>query len=256
MALAAIVLAAGKGVRMGSPLPKVVHPVAGRPMLAYVLDAVSGLSPTQTVLVVGVGRERVEAAARGHDVTIAVQDAPRGTGDAARAGLAQLGEAEEVLVMPGDTPRITTAVLADLVAARREGEFEVAMLTFEPPDAGSYGRVLRDASGGVRAVVEARDATPEALAVKEVNAGVYVFSRAALEDVLPRLRDDNAQGEIYLTDALGLLSRVAGVKAADPGIAVGINTPAQLEETTRRIETLQAGEGATIRGGPDGGQAT
>ncbi len=224
---------------MHSPLPKVVHPVCGRAMIAHVLEAVKGLSPGKTVLVVGVGREAVEEAAGDFETLTAVQDSPRGTGDAARAGLAALGEASgDVLVLPGDTPLLTAEVLRALTETHARQGHDATVLTFTPPDPGSYGRVIRNEDGSVSRIVEARDAGEPERSVREVNSGIYCFRSEALFEALPRIGAGNAASEYYLTEVVELMERgsVGAVAASDPAAVLGINTPEQLAEASRLME--------------------
>lgn len=228
----AIVLAAGLGKRMRSALPKVLHPVAGRPMLGRVLAALAAAGVRRAVVVVGNGADAVRAAAeRGElsataiDVVFADQPAPRGTGDAARCGLAAVPVGTgRVLVVPGDTPLLAAEDLARLLTADAAAG---ALLTTNLADPSGYGRVVRDAAGSVRAIVEERDASPGERAVQEINAGVYAFRRDLLEGALARCRADNAQGELYLTDVVGILhddgQPVVAVPVADAATVMGVN---------------------------------
>jgi bifunctional UDP-N-acetylglucosamine pyrophosphorylase/glucosamine-1-phosphate N-acetyltransferase len=171
---------------------------------------------------------------------VAIQERPLGTGDAVRSARAALeGRAGDLLVLSGDTPRLTAALLRELVRTHRSEGAAATVLTFEPPDPRAYGRVLRDADGHVRAIVEAGDATEEELAVREVNSSIYVFRSELLWGVLDRLEPVNVQGELYLTDAVRLLvgdSRtVAAHVAADPAEAEGVNTRAELAEAAAAL---------------------
>jgi bifunctional UDP-N-acetylglucosamine pyrophosphorylase/glucosamine-1-phosphate N-acetyltransferase len=235
LALAAIILAAGKGVRMHSSLPKVVHPVCGRPMVLHVIEAVKGIDAETIVVVVGSGRERVESCVRDAGVEIAVQEEPRGTADAVSAGLHALdGKEGSVLVVPGDTPLVTTKALRRLVEARERGGWAGAVLTFVPPSAGRYGRVVRGEGDRVARIVEAKDATAEERALGEVNSGMYCFRIDALRESLPRVGAENAAGEFYLTDVVESLAPqgMGAVEAEDPRELLGINTPQELAEAS------------------------
>jgi bifunctional UDP-N-acetylglucosamine pyrophosphorylase / glucosamine-1-phosphate N-acetyltransferase len=224
MRIGAVVLAAGQGTRMRSALPKVVHPVAGRPMVAWVLDALAGAGAERTVVVVGHGAEAVREVLPA-DVRVAVQERQLGTGDAARVGLEALGPGcDTVVVACGDTPLLPAALVGRLLAEHGAGDRAATMLTAVVDDAGAYGRVVRGGDGLVERVVEARDATAEVLAIGEYNAGLYVFQRADLEQALEGLGADNAQGELYLTDALARLGGpVAALAADDPEATAGVN---------------------------------
>ncbi len=224
MSIGAVVLAAGQGTRMRSSLPKVAHTLAGRPMVRWVLDALEGAGVERTVVVVGHGAEVVRDALP-QGVEIAVQEEQLGTGHAAQVGLASLDPAcDTVVVACGDTPLLPVELVGRLVSEHAAEPRAATMLTAVVDDAGSYGRVVRDGDRRVARVVEARDASPDELAIGEYNAGLYVFDRAALEDVLARLDSSNAQGEIYLTDALERLEGpVAALVADDPEAAAGVN---------------------------------
>ena len=226
-------MAAGLGTRMRSRRPKHLHPVLGRRLVDWVVDAAARLSPEPLVVVTSPeSREELEAGL-GRDVVVAVQEEPRGTGDAVAAAKPALaGFAGDVLVLAGDAPLLTTAVLEGLVGEHRRAGAAATVLSFESDDPRSYGRVLRDASGRLHAIVEAGDATPEELAVTELNSSIYVFAAEALWSALARLDPANAQGELYLTDAVRHLvddGRLGAVyRAEDPSAGEGVNTRADL----------------------------
>jgi bifunctional UDP-N-acetylglucosamine pyrophosphorylase/glucosamine-1-phosphate N-acetyltransferase len=257
MSLSVVVLAAGEGKRFRSALPKPLHPLAGRPLLWHVLAATAPLKSDRTVVVVGVGAEQVTAAAERFDVgplEFVVQPEPRGTGDALATALPLLQRrpASQVLVLYGDTPLVTTALLERLLERHRSAQAAVTLLTCRPDDPSGYGRVLRDADGAVTGVVEHRDATPEQLAVREVNAGFYVFERRVL-DGLAELGGDNDQGERYLPDLMPVVRRDGGQVVAVPGPveeAGGVNDRAELAAAAaalrrRLLERLMAA-GVTV----------
>jgi bifunctional UDP-N-acetylglucosamine pyrophosphorylase/glucosamine-1-phosphate N-acetyltransferase len=230
MKLGAVVMAGGLGTRMRSELPKHLHPLLGRRMVDWVLEAARELGADPLVVVAG-----PSTAAAFDGVEVAVQEEPLGTGDAVRRARSALeGRAEDVLVLSGDTPLLTPTLLRSLLAAhRREGAL-ATVLSFEPDDPRRYGRVLRDGDGGLAAIVEAGDATPEQLEVREVNSSIYVFRSERLWQVLDRLTPHNAQGELYLTDSVALLvaggGRVAVHKGGDPVETEGVNTRAELAD--------------------------
>ena len=255
MSLSVVILAAGEGKRFRSALPKPLHPLAGRPLLWHVLAATAPLKSDRTVVVVGVGAEEVTAAAERFDVgplEFAVQPEPRGTGDALATALPLLPRGGQVLVLYGDTPLVTTALLERLLETHRSAQAAVTLLTCRPQDPSGYGRVLRDAGGAVTGVVEQRDATPEQLAVGEVNAGFYVFERGVL-DGLAELGRDNDQGECYLPDLVPLVRRDGGEVVAVPGPeeeSGGVNDRAELAAAAavlrrRLLERLMAA-GVTV----------
>jgi bifunctional UDP-N-acetylglucosamine pyrophosphorylase/glucosamine-1-phosphate N-acetyltransferase len=237
-----VVLAAGAGTRMRSARPKVLHRVAGRTMLDAVLDAAAALRPSRVVVVLGAGRAEVAAVLSGRAVETVVQEPQNGTGDAVRTALPALGSGGgPVLVLSGDVPLIRPETLAALVARRARGNLACAFLSFTPPDAGDFGRVVRDRAGRVRGIVEAKAATPRQLRIGEVNAGVYCFDASALAAVIAKLSPNRTSGEVYLTDAVGALVRarrgVDAVRAEDWREAWGVNTRRDLaaaEEIERR----------------------
>jgi len=213
MPVAVIVLAAGQSTRMNSDLPKVLHPVAAAPLLAHVLAAARGLDPDRTVVVVGHGGEAVAAAARAIDPEVAIveQAEPRGTGHAVLAAAPALDGFEgDALVLYGDTPLVRTGTLQAMLAARAEGA-AVVVLGFETEAPGGYGRLIVD-EAGLAAIVEARDATPEQRAIRLCNSGLLAADAALLLDLLAGVEPDNAKGEYYLTDVVGL-ARAAGLHA-------------------------------------------
>jgi bifunctional UDP-N-acetylglucosamine pyrophosphorylase/glucosamine-1-phosphate N-acetyltransferase len=226
--LGAVVMAAGLGTRMRSPVPKHLHPLLGRRMVDWVLGTARDLGADPLVVVTS------PASANSFDgVEVAVQEEPLGTGDAVRCARAAFdGRAQDVLVLSGDTPLLTSGLLRDLVATHRREDSYATVLSFEPDDPRHYGRVVREGSGSLVAIVEAGDATPEQLAVREVNSSIYVFRAERLWPVLDRLAPHNAQGELYLTDSVGLLvadgGRVAVHKGGDPVETEGVNTRVEL----------------------------
>ncbi|HEU4396272.1 MAG TPA: bifunctional UDP-N-acetylglucosamine diphosphorylase/glucosamine-1-phosphate N-acetyltransferase GlmU [Actinomycetota bacterium] len=255
MSLSVVVLAAGEGKRFRSALPKPLHPLAGRPLLWHVLAATAPLKADRTVVVVGVGAEEVTAAAERFEVgplEFVVQAEPRGTGDALATALPLLPRGGQVLVLYGDTPLVTTALLERLLDRHRSAPAAATMLTCELDDPSGYGRVLRDADGAVTGVVEQRDATPDQLAVREVNAGFYVFERRVL-DGLAELDGDNDQGERYLPDLLPAVRRDGGLVVAVPGPqeeAGGVNDRGELAAAAavlrRRLLERLMGAGVTV----------
>ena len=250
-----VVLAAGVGSRMRSTIPKVLHRVGGRTLLDAVLETAESVSPSRIIAVVGSGRESVEATLSGRNVTVVVQDPPLGTGDAARRARTALGhDSGPVVILSGDAPLLTSATLARLIERRRERALDLALLSCRPPEPGDLGRVVRDARGRVRRIVEARNATARQKSLSEVNAGAYCFSAAALSRALDKLSRNPVNGEYYLTDAVGILTSEGGsveaLEAEDWREGWGINTRAELaaaEEIERRRNLERALEsGATI----------
>ena len=231
--LTVVVLAAGEGKRFRSAVPKPLHPVAGRPLLWHVLGAAAPLKADRTVVVVGNGADQVAEAVRDFDlgaVSFAAQASQRGTGDALAAAVGQLPDAGDVLVLSGDTPLVSTALLERLLDTHRAARAAATLLTCNFEDPTGYGRVLRDDHGEVTGVVEERDATPAQRQLREASAGMYVFARPAL-DHLAELRPDNDQGEYYLPDLVPRILAAGGrvVTAEGPeDDARGVNDRVEL----------------------------
>jgi bifunctional UDP-N-acetylglucosamine pyrophosphorylase/glucosamine-1-phosphate N-acetyltransferase len=233
--VAAIVLAAGQGTRMKSDLAKVLHPMAGRPLLAHVLDTLESLGVGRTLVVIGHQRERVRAAFAEATVEWVVQAEQRGTGHAVIMAAPALAEFQgTLLVVCGDTPLLRASTLHGLLEGHRASGAAVTVLSMRLPDPTGYGRILRVGEHGIAGIVEHRDASPEQRAIDEVNSGIYAFDYPALAGVLAGLTADNSQGEYYLTDTVALLQRAgraaAVVCAPEHRELLGINTVEQLEE--------------------------
>jgi len=230
--LACIVLAAGQGTRMKSLLPKVMHAVAGQPMIHHVLSACESLSPQKTVVVVAPDMDLVRDAVSPR--LCVVQEKPLGTGDAVRAAREALSAFEgHILVVCADTPLLTGATLSALRDALVLQNAVVAVAGFEPEDPGAYGRLVLDSQGRLAAIVEAADASPEQKAIRLCNGGIMAFQSAALWSLLAKVGTDNAKGEYYLTDcvALGVKENLKAVAAVVDGQDVrGVNTRVQLAE--------------------------
>ena len=248
--LAAIVLAAGLGTRMRSETPKHLHPLLGRRLADWVVEAVRGLGPEPLVVVVG-----PDARDAFTGVTVAVQDPPRGTGDAAASARPSLaGFDGDVLVVTGDAAAITSDLLGALLDTHRAAAAAATVLSFEPAEPGAYGRIVRGGDGALQAIVEARDADDDQLAIREVNSSIYVFDAAKLWPALERLEPKNAQSELYLTDTVRDLvadgQTVAVHLAPDASETEGVNTRAELAATAAvlrdRINHAHMLAGATI----------
>ena len=210
MSVRAVVLAAGKGKRMNSDLPKVLFEVAGRPLVSWVVDAVVAAGVEDVTVVVGHEADRV-AAVLPDGVATALQAEQLGTGHAVMAALEVMGDVagDTVLVVPGDTPLFRPESLAGLLEAH-DGN-GATLLTTRMPDPTGYGRVIRDGER-VAAIVEERDATDEQRSIDEVAVSTYAFDGAALVEALRQIRNDNAQGEYYLTDAMAAIAAMASVR--------------------------------------------
>jgi len=231
VATKAIVLGAGKGTRMNSDLAKVLHPVAGRPMLLWVLDALDSVAPAQTVVVVGHQADAVRAVLP-PGVTSALQAEQLGTGHATIAGLTEMdvGPDDDVIVMPGDMPLVSGSTLAGMLEQHRATGAAATLLSVELDEPAAYGRVIRE-GGSVVGIVEAEDASPEQLAIREICTSVYVFSGRWLADALARVGTGNAQGEYYLTDVIAILvgdGRRVDARIAAPEEGLGINAIDQI----------------------------
>ncbi|MET0813370.1 MAG: bifunctional UDP-N-acetylglucosamine diphosphorylase/glucosamine-1-phosphate N-acetyltransferase GlmU [Microbacterium sp.] len=240
--LAVVVLAAGQGTRMKSTMPKVLHPIGGRPLVGHVLATARALAPDSVVVVVRHERDRVAAAVVDQEPAAVVvdQDEIPGTGRAVEIALAALpGFDGDVLVLSGDVPLLEADTLGALIAAHRASAAAATVLSAVVDDARGYGRVIRDASGAVLRIVEQKDATAEEAAVTEINAGVYVFRAPALRTQIALVGTANAQGEKYLTDVVGLLrgasESVAASEAPDAAAALGVNDRVQLSEAGRLL---------------------
>lgn len=231
--LAAVVMAAGLGTRMKSRVPKHLHPLVGRRMVDWVVDAVRALGSSPFVVVCSPEAQGELAASLPEEAVLAVQADARGTGDAVAAARTALGGHDgPVLIVPGDAPLLTADLLEALVKAHTDGEAAVTISSIETDRPLAYGRVVRDASGDLSRIVEERDATAEELAIRELNASLYVFSAPDLWWALERLDADNAQGELYLTDTVGDLvanrRRVAVHRIRDSAATEGVNTREEL----------------------------
>ncbi|OLR90318.1 UDP-N-acetylglucosamine diphosphorylase/glucosamine-1-phosphate N-acetyltransferase [Actinokineospora bangkokensis] len=247
---------------MRSATPKVLHPVAGRPLVEHAVRAAAGLKPEHLVVVLGHGREAVGAhlealsATLGLTITTAVQERQNGTGDAVACGLAPLpdGLTGTVVVTYGDVPLLDTTTLTALLDEHTERGNAVTVLTAVLPDPAGYGRIVRGAGGAVTAIVEHKDATEAQRQITEVNSGVYAFDAAVLADGLSRLSTDNAQGELYLTDVLGTAAadgrRVGALVCSDAWLTEGVNDRVQLArigaELNRRTVERWMRSGVTV----------
>ena len=230
-----VILAAGQGKRMHSNLPKVLHPVAGKPLLAHVIDTARTLSPEKLVVVRGHGGDVVQARVAAPDIGWAEQAQQLGTGHALAQALPQLGGAGQTLVLYGDVPLTTPETLKRLLHAAGDG---LAILTVNLTNPTGYGRIVRDADGRVCSIVEEKDATPAQKAIAEVNTGIMAMPTARLADWLGALKNDNAQGEYYLTDIVALaVAEGLPVSTAQPAgewEVLGVNSKVQLAELERQ----------------------
>jgi bifunctional UDP-N-acetylglucosamine pyrophosphorylase/glucosamine-1-phosphate N-acetyltransferase len=250
-----VILAAGEGTRMRSALPKVLHPLCGRLLIEWPVIAAREAGAGKVVVVDNPKRRLAEHLPE--DVVVAVQEQPRGTGDAVAAAAAEISATATVVVVNGDVPLIDAATLKGLVEAHDASGAAATMATMELEDPSGYGRVVRGKDGAVERVVETKaagDASPEELAIREVNSGVYAFDGGALVAALAQLEGDNAQGELYLPDVLPLM-RAAGRQVgahpvADPTVTLGVNDRVDLARVRavaqRRINEAHMRAGVTI----------
>lgn len=251
----AVVLAAGKAKRMKSRVTKVLHPVAGRAMLCYVMDAVRGLDPERVVVVVGDQAEEVRSLLGPHPVYVE-QRVPQGTGHAVMQAAATIAAspASEVLVVCADVPTLTVQPLQKLLALHRTRRPAASVLTARPEKPTGLGRIVRSPEGRVLRIVEESDATSEELTITEVNTGIYCFERDALLAVLSCLTPNNAQGEYYLTDVVAVLGSQGGLvlpcEVDDPSLVRSVNNRLELAEAERvlrsRIVHRLMEEGVTV----------
>jgi len=241
MPLDVIVLAAGQGKRMRSRLPKVLHPLAGRPLLAHVLDAARALGARRTVVVHGHGAEQVRAAFPQEEIQWVLQAEQLGTGHAVQQALPRVGKDAEVLILYGDVPLIRPASLQRLVKAAGDG---LALMTAELDDPSGYGRVVRNGSGKVERIVEEKDASAKQRAIREINAGFMALGAKRLAGWLAKIGNKNAQKEYYLTDLVTLAVKdgtpVSAVKVEDSAEVAGVNSRRELAALERAYQRRQA----------------
>lgn len=252
MSLSVIILAAGQGSRMRSRLPKVLHPLAGKPLLGHVLDTAERLQACAIQVVYGHGGDTVPAQFPGRKVSWVLQAEQLGTGHAVAQAMAHLDEPDTVLVLYGDVPLISAETLQRLVAA--SGAHAVGLLTVDLADPAGYGRIMRDAQGRVARIVEQKDASADERAITEVNTGMLAVPAAPLRRWLSALDNCNAQGEFYLTDVIGMAVRDGmAIQTVAPGSLAevqGVNDRVQLAELERIYQRQQAErlmrQGATL----------
>ena len=244
MTLDVVILAAGQGTRMKSALPKVLHPLAGKPMLQHVIDAAGALEPHALHIVIGHGADRVRNGVSAQRVNWVLQAEQLGTGHAVRQALPGLAHTGTTLILYGDVPLIgqrSLRLLLDAVAAGAVG-----LLTVELTEPAGYGRILRDAEGSVHAIVEHKDASIEERAIREVNTGIMAVPTEQLRGWLARLQNNNAQREYYLTDIIAMATadgvRVDAIAASTEAEVAGVNDRAQLAALERTAQTMRARE--------------
>src|SRR5580698_4018134 len=230
-----VILAAGTGKRMRSALPKVLHPLAGRPLLSHVLDVARSLDPTRLVVVIGHGADKVQSAVGAPDVQFAVQEQQLGTGHAVQQALPLLDPSVPTLILYGDVPLTRASTLKRLAAAASQNRYGVLTVTLDDPT--GYGRIVRDSHGAVQRIVEQKDASPSELAVAEINTGIIISPTAQLAGWLASLENNNAQGEFYLTDvverALEAGIEIVTAQPDEEWETLGVNSKQQLAQLER-----------------------
>ncbi|MCB9988157.1 MAG: bifunctional UDP-N-acetylglucosamine diphosphorylase/glucosamine-1-phosphate N-acetyltransferase GlmU [Rhodospirillales bacterium] len=238
--LAVVILAAGRGSRMKSDLPKVMHPLAGRPMVSWLLDTVESLTPNKVVVVAGPDMADLGKAVESYHT--AIQNEPKGTGDAVKAALPELkGFEGDVLILMGDAPLIGAETLRALIETRHKSDMtKIAVLGMKPDNPAAYGRMVLNADGSLEKIVEFKDATVDERNIKLCNAGVYCVDGRRLADWLGRITNDNAQGEYYLTDLVEIAAADGAVchvhVTEDPGDVLGVNSRADLAALERIVQ--------------------
>jgi bifunctional UDP-N-acetylglucosamine pyrophosphorylase/glucosamine-1-phosphate N-acetyltransferase len=241
MSLSVIILAAGQGTRMRSSKPKVLHPVGGSPMLQRVLDTAHALQAGDIHVVYGHGGEQVLGAIRDESIVWVLQEEQLGTGHAVDQAMPGIGDEQTVLILYGDVPLITAETLRPLIAAATEG---VGLLTVVLDDPKGYGRILRDTSAAVQAIIEEKDASEAQKAITEVNTGMMAMPAGRLRQWLSRLENNNAQGEYYLTDIIAMaVADGVAVNAVQAGSVIevsGVNNRSQLAQMERAWQERQA----------------
>lgn len=254
-ATTALIMAAGQGTRMNSAVPKVLHPICGRAMVAWPIAAARDAGVDRIAVIVSPDRDVSPALPT--DVEVVPQPVPDGTGGAIRAAREIVAGSETVLVLSGDVPLVDAGKIADLLSHHADSDAAATVVTAELDDPGSYGRIVRDQEGCVEAIVETKtagDASAEELAIREINAGIYVFGGEALAAALERISNDNAQGEYYLPDVIAPIRAAGGavrpMVSDDPSVVLGVNSRVDLAtveaEARRRILERHMLAGATI----------
>lgn len=254
----AIILAAGEGTRMKSQLPKVLHKVSGKPILEYVVKASVDANVEKNIVIIGHGGQKVKEYFKDSPLIFREQpigpDAPYGTGYAVMQGIDSIDDDSNVLILCGDTPLITSQTVGRFLAYHKDGEFDGTVLTALLDDSSGYGRIKRDRDGKILEIIEDKDASEEERKIKEINSGIFCFRGGLLKSALKKLDSNNSQGELYITDIIGILKkegyRVGGYKIEDPVEIHGINSRIQLafsEDIMRsRINEYHMSMGVTI----------
>lgn len=205
-----IILAAGEGTRMKSKTPKVLHEIGGKPIVEYIIDSSEAAGIKKNILIIGHGASEVRNRLENRDVIFEEQpigeDAPYGTGYAVKQGEKHITDEDTVVILCGDTPLVTKETIEDLMSFHKDGKYDGTVLTAVLEDSSGYGRIVRDDKGCIRKITEEKDASKEEKEIKEINTGIYTFKGKLLKEALNELDDDNAQGELYITDVIEILN--------------------------------------------------
>lgn len=230
---------------MGAQVPKVLLPVAGRPLASYVIESVRAAGADRVILVVGTGKEQVIAEFADEPVEFVEQREQKGTADAVLACREMIADTEECVVLCGDAPLVRPETIRSLSRAPRETGARIAVFTARPPDPTGYGRIVRTGGSFIERIVEQRDATPDVLALREVNSGAYAFRWGDVRPALERIQPSPVSGEYYLTDVVAEVraegASVVAVEASDANEMLGANTPAQLDQIAAELERRRGG---------------
>lgn len=237
-AVAVVILAAGKGTRMKSGLPKVLHTLAGKPLLDHVLKTARALDPEKIVIIVGHGRKMIMERYGNMNIQFAIQEPQLGTGHAmAQAEDLFKGFEGMIIALSGDAPLLKPDTLRQMIKTHRKSDAAITLLTCKVDDPASYGRILR-VDGEIVANIEAKDATEKELLINEINSGIYIFNAGFLFPALKMIDNNNAQGEYYLTDLISIAVlkglKVSGVIAKDRSETIGVNTAEELESLEKK----------------------
>lgn len=240
-----LILAAGQGTRMKSDLAKVLHPLCGKPLVEHVVRSAQAAGVARTVVIVGHQADKVRESLKDFDVEFVLQPEQKGTGHAVMQALPIIRNfAGELLVLYGDVPLIKPETIVSLLKKHRDDRNACTMLTTIVEQPGSYGRIIRDQRGSVSKIVEAKDATPEELAIKEINPAIYSFENQRLVEALGLLNPNNKQGEYYLTDVIGIFKgqgrKIAAQIVDDSREVLGINTPEELVECEEYLKQVNS----------------
>ena len=256
MIQSAIVLAAGEGTRMKSQLPKVLHSISGRTLIGHVLNSINSLNAKELLVVVGSGRDAVESELHkiSPDAKIVIQSERLGTGHATQLALAESNQTGTVLILAGDIPLISAQTLTEFVSAHQAGKFTASVLTSENDNPTGYGRIIRGDDGLLNRIVEEKDASEDEKYIFEINSGIYLFDASALNSAISKLKKDNSQGELYLTDVIEIIrsngGKVAAILNEDFVETLGVNDRIQLAEAAAimrdRINERHMQNGVTI----------